>query len=158
MTELARAIGIVVEMRAALEAEVVRARKQRMLIRNLDADGLFKSAQARAGFNARLATLETDLAEELRHAALAAGLGTLTLESVRCLPPPAGAMLADGLGEVQALGSALHELDALNRILSERALACVRGYLDAVAPKSSAYDRRGAATSGPALPTASRVA
>jgi hypothetical protein len=157
MTELVRAIGIVVEMRAALEAEVVRARKQRVLIRDLDADGLFQSAQARAGFNARLATLETDLAGELRHAAEAAGLGTLTLESVRCLPPRAGAMLADGLGEVQALGSALHELDALKRILSERALACMRGYRDAVAPKASAYDRRSAATGATTGP-ASRMA
>ncbi len=48
------------------------------------------------------------------------------------------------LGEIRALSGALRELDVFNRTLCERALACVRGYVNAVRPTPTAYDRRGA--------------
>jgi hypothetical protein len=92
----------------------------------------------------------------------------LGLSDLRALPAREGRPLAEALAEVRALASALHELDALNRLLSERALLCVRGYLDAVAPPVSAYDRYGGRAgrqasdgrgpTGPTLTTASRMA
>jgi hypothetical protein len=148
-------LTIVEQMRAALEGAVARARAQRLLIRKLDSAGLLRDAELRAAFNTRLAELEAALAVELKAGAAGAAL---SLQSLRALPGPEGRGIADGLAEVRALAGALAELDGLNRLLAERALACVRGYLDAVAPRTSAYDRRGALTGATAVTTASRIA
>jgi hypothetical protein len=164
---LAVALGQAEEIRALLKAEVERARSQRKLIRTLDAAGMLSYAQARGAANTRLAALEAALAESLR--AAAQGRPTLALADLRGLPGREARPLADALAEVRALACALHELDALNRFLAERALTCVRGYLDAVSPPVAAYDRYGgrgvrtsvrAADAGglPSLSTASRLA
>ena len=58
---------------------------------------------------------------------------------------------------MRALAAALQELDALNRLLASRALACVRGYVNALTGPPTAYDRRGASTSS-TLTSAGRTA
>lgn len=157
MHELARAMDAVEEMRAALEAEVVRAREQRTLIRKMDLDGLLDRASRRALFNERLAMLEQTLADELAAVAESHRLPAVDLDHfARALPAPT-ARLRERLAEVRALAGALLELDALNKLLAERSLTYVRGYLSALLPKSTAYDRRGAATAGPPVSTSSRV-
>jgi hypothetical protein len=159
---LSAALASVEQISSALQAEIARARSQRMLIRGLDAGGLLAYAQARGAANTRLGELEAALATALRAGAHALGRTTLGLDDLRALPQPEARALADGLTEVRALAAALHELDGMNRLLAERALACVRGYLDAVVPRVSAYDRKGArsgeAAGGRSLSTASRMA
>jgi hypothetical protein len=60
-------------------------------------------------------------------------------------------MLAHILAEVRALAGALQEIDRLNLALAGRALACVRGYVEALQPKPRAYDRRGTRAEAPVL-------
>jgi hypothetical protein len=145
-------------MRQALAAEVARAREQRLLIRRLDAEGLVQRARLRAEFNTTLAELQAALAQHLTAGAAAFSLTELSIDQLRRRAPREGRRLADTLAEVRGLAGALQELDTLNRMLAERALACVRGYVSALTAQPAAYDRRGLATAGSALRTASRVA
>jgi hypothetical protein len=146
MEELERAITTTETLRAALEAEVGRARHERVLIRTFDVQGLLERATARGELNALVAALERDLAGHLAGAGRALGLEEVTLEALAARAPEPAARLAASLAEVRSCAAALAELDDLNRSLTQKALACVRGYLNAVMPVASAYDRRGAGT------------
>jgi hypothetical protein len=127
----------------ALEAEVERARHEREGLRTLDADRLFAGASARAAFNAEVAALEARLAAALARAASELGLSEVTMARLRIRAPGEAEDLARTLSDVRALTGALAELDRLNLLLAGRALACVQGYLTAIAPAPNAYDRRG---------------
>jgi len=72
------------------------------------------------------------------------GLTEVTLEKLRALAPRQGEALSRILSDVRALAGALQEVDRLNLQLAGRALACVRGYVEALQPTPRAYDRRGA--------------
>jgi hypothetical protein len=157
MEEIKRAIEITERMREALTAEVGRAREQRVLIRKMDSDRLFASAQARGQFNITLAQLEMSLANSLAAAAQALGLREVTIENFRTRIPAETRRLSDIFAQVRALAAALQELDTLNRLLASRALACVRGYVNALTGPPTAYDRRGASTSS-TLTSAGRTA
>lgn len=150
---LPHAVIVAARLRDALAAEVEEARGERRLLRTLDSAALLARATARAAFLAESQGLERELAAHLARAAGALGLATLTLDGLAAAAPAEGGALARTLGEVRALAGALHEIDALNRALAGRALACVRGYVDAVAPTPRAYDRRGHRAAGavPAL-------
>jgi hypothetical protein len=130
-------------LKEALEAEVERARHEREVLRTLDSDRLFAGASARAAFNAEVAALEQRLASALARAAGALGLSEVTLARLVIRVPEEAEALARVLADVRALAGALAELDRLNLLLAGRALACVQGYLTALAPAPSAYDRRG---------------
>jgi hypothetical protein len=138
-------------LRDALEAEVERARDERQLLRALDAAGLFARAEQRSRFLADVARLERELAVALSKAGGALGLTEVTLAALRLRVPGDGERLARTLSEVRALASALKEIDTLNLQLAGRALACVRGYVQALQPAPRAYDRRGSRASAPAL-------
>jgi hypothetical protein len=140
---LGEALSTAEALKLALEGEVDRARREREVLRTLDSDRLFASAAARAGFNAEVARLESRLASALARAAGALGLSEVTLERLRVKAPEGAARLAAILADVRALAGALAELDRLNLMLAGKALACVQGYLTAIAPAPSAYDRRG---------------
>jgi hypothetical protein len=157
METLKRAVEVTERMREALAAEVGRAREQRLLIRKLDADTLFKRAQARAEFNVALGQCEADLATELAAAGAKLGLAEVSIDSLRARIPQEARKLADSFAQVRALAAALQELDALNRHLAGRALACVRGYVNALTGPANAYDRRGLSTARSTLSTASRT-
>jgi hypothetical protein len=148
---LEEALATAHELRRALESEVERARRERELLRSLDSDRLFASAAARAAFNAEVARLESTLAAALGRAAGSLGLTEVTLSRLSALAPVEAARLSAVLADIRALAGALAELDRLNLILAGRALACVQGYLTALNPTPSAYDRRGARASGPNL-------
>jgi hypothetical protein len=148
---LEEALATAHQLRRALESEVERARRERELLRSLDSDRLFASAAARAGFNAEVAHLESTLAAALGRAAGSLGLTEVTLSRLTALAPAEAARLSAALADIRALAGALAELDRLNLILAGRALACVQGYLTALNPTPSAYDRRGARASGPNL-------
>ncbi len=131
-------------LRRTLAAEVERARRERSALRTLDSDRLFESAAQRAAFNAGVADLEARLADALGRAADRLGLGEVTMARLSAHAPAEAAALSRVLADVRALAGALAELDRLNLMLAGRALACVQGYLTALAPPSQAYDRRGA--------------
>jgi hypothetical protein len=150
---LALAASTAAKLRDALAAEVEGARQERRLLRGLDSAALLARATARAAFLAETERLERDIAGHLARAAPALGLREVTLDAIARAAPAEGGALARTLGEVRALAGALSEIDRLNLALAGRALACVRGYVDAVAPAPRAYDRRGARAAGapPAL-------
>jgi hypothetical protein len=158
MRELARAVELTVEMREALDAEILRARAQRLYIRRMDSEALLETARKRAAFNAQMAHAEGELAGLLGEIKGALGLAEITLETLALRAPVLTAPLRERLGEVRALAQALRELDLLNQQLAERALLYVKSYAGAILPRISAYDRRGAATPGePLISTASRT-
>jgi hypothetical protein len=141
---LADAVAAARELRDALAAEVEQAREERNLLKRMDARRLFERASRRVTFNAEVMGLEQRLAAALSQAGRQLGLGEVTLAALeRRLPAEAG-LLSRVFGEIRALGSALRELDQLNLFLVGRALSCVRGYVNALSPTPSAYDRRGA--------------
>ncbi len=141
--ELDTAITKAEQLRDALANEVERARGDRALLRSLDAEPLIKSAMQRAAFNALCARLQQEIAAELSLTADAQCLTEVSIASLSAFAPECAALLALTFGEIRALASALSKTDALNRSIAERALACVHGYLTAVALRPQAYDRRG---------------
>jgi hypothetical protein len=158
MDDLDHATQILERLRTTLEAELVLARGQRLLIRDLDTQCLFERARQRSAFNVQLAQLEHALGEALQAAGRTLGLAQVTLVDLRQAAPQASKRLDACMVEVRVLASALREIDALNRKLGERALGRVRGYLTALAPGSVGYDRRGACRAMDNLSTACRVA
>jgi hypothetical protein len=158
MEELDRAAQILDRLRTMLEAELEQARGQRLLIRALDTQGLFERARQRSAFNVQLAQLERALGETLDAAGQALGLKPVTLADLCKATPEASQRLDACMAEVRSLASALREIDAVNLKLGGRALGRVRGYLAAVAPRTVAYDRRGASRPMDDLSTACQVA
>ena len=146
--ELENALAAAGQLRDALAAEVERARNERQLLRTLDAGGLFARAAERSRFLAEAARLERELAGAV---ARAAGTTGPTIARLRERTPGKAEALALALSEVRSLAAALHEIDGLNQQLAQRALACVRGYVEAVRPTPCAYDRRGRRAGAPTL-------
>ncbi len=149
--ELQHALSLATRLRDALAAEVESAREERRLLRDLDTGGLFARSAERTHFLAETGRLQRDLALSLGRAAGTLGLSEVTLQRLRERASDGGAVVADVLSEVRALAAALQEIDRLNLQLARRALACVRGYVEALQPRGRAYDRRGGRTSAPAL-------
>jgi hypothetical protein len=140
-----RAIETTEQIRDALSAEIAIAREERVLIRNMDVDGLNRRAIKRADFNERTALLQKDLAAALARVAeeLGVGIHDISLEMLRERAPGFGQSMSAVLAEVRSLASALSELDHLNRMLGQRARSYVRAHLAVLCPKPAAYDRRG---------------
>lgn len=143
-TTLEPAITLTESIRAALAAEVAIAREERVLIREMDADGLNERAQKRAEFNRRTSALMAELGQSLGSAGAQLGLaGAVTLEALQAHLPVEGKRMSGLLTEVRSLAAALAELDELNRLLGQRALSYVRAHLAVLSPRPAAYDRRG---------------
>ncbi len=138
------ALGAALRLRDALASEVEEARSERQFLRRLDSAALFARAAQRARFLAESARLERELAAALARAAGALGLPEVTAARLARAAPAQGRRLSAALGEIRALAAALRELDQLNSTLAQRALACVRSYVEALAPAPRAYERRGA--------------
>lgn len=158
MNNLERAIKTTEEIRDALAAEIVIAREERVLIRNMDVDAMFLRAAKRVEFNERTALLQQDLAVELAEIARSFGLADITLEGLKTRAPEPGHRMANVLAEVRSLAAALAELDGLNKMLGQRALSYVRAHLAVLCPKPSAYDRRGGSAPDKRTSTVVRVA
>lgn len=149
--DLENALETAGRLRDALAAEVENSRGERQLLRGLDTAGLFARAAQRTSFLADVARLERELAVSLARAVGTLGLTEVTLARLRELAPLQGQALTDIMADVRALAGALREIDRLNLQLAGRALACVRGYVDALQPKPRAYDRRGTRAEAPVL-------
>jgi hypothetical protein len=108
MDELDHAARILERLRTTLEAELVQARGQRLLIRNLDTQGLFERARQRSAFNVQLAQLEHALGETLETAGHTLGLAQVTLVDL-------GAPVVAAPGRVHGGGAWLGERPARDR-------------------------------------------
>lgn len=144
MDPLECALDTAKRMRESLQAELEEARSQRILIRQLDVQGLFERARRRGEFNVRLAQMQETLAVALAEVATRLGIPRVTAEVLAGLHGALAESVATALSELRASAQALAELDGMNQTLAKRALACVRGYLGALSPRGSAYDRSGA--------------
>jgi hypothetical protein len=158
MSELEQASRTLQRVRVALETELAQARGQRMLVRDLDIQGLFERARQRSVFNVQLAQMERELAQILQAAGQRLDLAQVTLADLHRVASQETAQLEHHLAQVRVLAEALREVDAVNRKLSERALGRVRRVLGTMAPQTVAYDRRGAHRAMEPASTASRVA
>lgn len=143
MNNLERAIDTTEQIRDALATEIVIAREERVLIRNIDVAGLNLRAAKRVAFNEKTADMQRTLAATLAEVAQSFGLTDVTLDGLQERAPEFGKRMATILAEVRALAAALSELDHLNRMLGQRALTYVRAHLSVLCPKPAAYDRRG---------------
>jgi hypothetical protein len=155
---LLRAIATTERIRDGLAAEVPRAREERVLVRNMDVDGLLQRATLRSDFNQATAELQRTLAVELGEVGRAFALDEVSIPRMRQVAPGAADRLAAVLAEVRALAAALAELDALNRVLGQRTLSYVKAHLAVLSPKPAAYDKRGGTAPTVRASTVVRVA
>jgi hypothetical protein len=80
MDPLEHALDVATRMRQALQAELDKAREQRVLIRKLDVQGLFERARQRGEFNVKLADMQDALGAALAGAANVLGVDKVTLD------------------------------------------------------------------------------
>ena len=143
MDALEDSLDVATRMRDALQAELAGAREQRVLVRKLDVQGLFERARQRGEFNVRLAQMQDALGSALSAAAADLGVAKVSMDVLYTSGIKLAGRLGLALSELRASAQALQEIDALNQVLSRRALACVRGYLSALSPRADVYDRYG---------------
>lgn len=150
MPDLDRAADVARRLRDVLAAEIAGARGERLLLSSLDSQGLFARAAQRASFLSETARLERALAEALAELGEAVGCREVTLERLRAHGGDGADELAGLLSQARALARALRDMDRLHLELARRAMAVVRGYVEALQPTTSAYDRLGTRASAPA--------
>lgn len=158
MDPLEQALDVATRMREAIQAELDKAREQRVLVRKLDVQGLFERARQRGELNVRLAQMQSALSEALGESARVLGVERVSLDILHTSGIHMARRLAQSLSELRASAQALQEIDSLNQVLAKRALACVRGYLSALTPRSGVYDRHGGVADGGAPSIARQVA
>lgn len=158
MNPLEHALDLATRMRDALQAELEEARQQRILIRQLDVQGLFERARRRGEFNVRLAQYQEVLGTTLAESAAQLGVERVTTDILHTSGIALAKKLAGALSELRASAQALQEIDGMNQIVARRALACVRGYLAALSPRASVYDRNGGIRNEGANPLSRQVA
>lgn len=150
------AIAAAEGLRDLLAQEIARAEAERRHVRELDSDALFGWAAERERFHEAALRCQQALAEALARAGDAFGLAEVSLERLAAIEPRGAERLASRLDEVRNLAAGLAEQDRINRMVVERALDCVRGYVTALAPKTVAYDRRGQALAAAPVTTRHR--
>jgi hypothetical protein len=91
----------------------------------------------------KFAQLQEVLGGALTDSAAELGVERVTTDLLHTSGLAAANRLGDGLSELRASAQALQEIDGMNQVLAKRALACVRGYLSALSPHASVYDRHG---------------
>jgi hypothetical protein len=158
MDPLEHALDVATRMREALQAELVKAREQRVLVRKLDVQGLFERARQRGELNVKLAQMQDALTDVLGETARVLGVERVTVDLLNASAMPAAQRVAQALSELRASAQALQEIDLFNQVLAKRALGCVRGFLSALTPRASAYDRHGVVSDDGATSIARQVA
>lgn len=138
------AIATSLELKGALAAEVKRSRDARVVLKGMQIDALLQQAAERDAFNERSAHLSEQLARALAEVAASHGAPDVTLAQLEAWHPFEAAQLSAVFAEIRALTAALQELDQFNQALAERALTFVRAYVTHLAPRPTAYGRRGA--------------
>jgi hypothetical protein len=148
VVELGPAVEAAVEaaeqLKEELEAEVGRSREERVVLRSLDGVRIHQRISDRLAFIDRAEYLQRRLRSAQEEAARRLGIDDGSAESIARAAPLPGRRLLSVVGQIQALASTLNELTALNRTLAERALGYTRAYVQALAPRPTAYGRFGA--------------
>lgn len=140
---LPAALEVALKLKASLATEVTRSQEARGVLKTLDTQALLAQASLREAFNQHSAWLTSELATHLGAFAHEHGLTDVSLEQLRQLAPFEGEQLSGVFAEIRSLSQALAELDAINQQLAERALTVVRAYVTHLAPRPTAYTRRG---------------
>lgn len=140
---LPNALAAALNLRGALSSEVARARDVRKLLKTIDAGALMAQATLRESFNQQAAWLSSELASALAEFAALHGLADITLDELCRRAPFEGEQLKTTFAEIRALSASLAELDAFNQQLAAQALTFVRAYVTHLAPRPTAYTRRG---------------
>jgi hypothetical protein len=130
-------------LRDELEAEVGRARDERLVLRSLDGARIHQRITERLAFVERAEGLQVRLRAAQAEVARGLGLADPSAESIARAAPREGRLLAELIAQIRALAATLSELGALNQSLAERALGCTRAYVRALAPRPAAYGRMG---------------
>src|ERR1019366_5939138 len=111
MDPLEHTLDLATRMREALEAEFVRAREQRVLVRKLDVQGLFERARHRGELNLKVGQLRDALTEALGKAARVVGVERVTGDLLNASGIPSAQRPAKALSELRASAQALQEID-----------------------------------------------
>lgn len=109
-----------------LQQELEAQRAERELYKELDAASILERAREREVFTSTIARIHSQLAFLLQQ------------------QPERTPRLRDLLSRIRKASADLARQQQLNDRLARRTLDCVGGYLRAVAPTTTAYDRRGA--------------
>jgi hypothetical protein len=142
---------------AALDEALVTAKDLAGPMARLDAQLLFSAATRRNDVNAKVAGLVAELGEAVRLSAMALGWKELTVARLKEELPEEGALLERKLTEVRLRAAELHEIDDVNKVRGNRALAWMRILIAGHTGQAPSYNRRGAFTASPVFSTASRT-
>jgi len=140
---LSNALDAALKLKVALATEVARSKDVRHILKDLRSSELLAQATVRQAFNEHSAYLSSVLTRAVAEYAASLGQGDVTLEQIRQAAPFEGEQLTGVFAELRALSAALAELDAFNFHLAERALTFVKAYVCHLAPRPTAYTRRG---------------
>jgi flagellar biosynthesis/type III secretory pathway chaperone len=145
--EVASAVACAEELEGELTQEIERARSERLVLRSLDGAKIEARISERRAFEERAESLQERL-RAILPAVTAPGnaRGDAVLERLAEAGAD-GARLAGKLASIRALAQELSKINERNRMLAERALSMTRAYVRVLAPRPSAYDRRGAESS-----------
>lgn len=140
---LANAVDAALKLKAALTTEIARSKEVRTVLKDMRSSQLLTQASLRDAFNQHSVWLSAQLTQAIADYANSLGQTDVTLEQIRAHSPFEGAQLTDLFAELRALSASLAELDAFNQHLAERALTFVTAYVNHLAPRPTAYNRRG---------------
>jgi hypothetical protein len=153
LDEAVRASRLLTEQ---LQQQIRLTRQASGTLGSLDSEALFAYAEQRQVFHNTAERLQRVLAQALARAGSELGVKTVTLASLHQQAPAQARALAAAFSDLRRFAAELDALDTLHREMLERSLQCVRGYLSAVQPRATAYDRRGAGSPTPESSTVSR--
>jgi hypothetical protein len=140
---LANALDAALKLKAALTTEVHRSKDVRKLLKTINSEQLLAQASLREAFNQYSAYLSAELGRAIAAYAATQGLADITLDELCRRAPFEGEQLRSIFAELRALSASLAELDAFNQQLAQQALTFVRAYVTHLAPRPTAYNRRG---------------
>jgi hypothetical protein len=131
-----------------LQAELTRGRQLGSALARLDGEGILNFVSARTTFIDDVGLLQNNLALHLAKAGRQLGVGEVTLGTLSAKAPEQAEELARAFSLIRELSHELKLHEQVHRQLLEKGLAIVNGYLSALRPAGSSYDRRGSMSQG----------
>jgi hypothetical protein len=135
----------------ALQAELTRGRQLGSALARLDGEGILNFVSARTTFIDDVGVLENELAAHLSRAGRQLGLAEITLSTLSAKAPEQAETLARAFSVIRELSHELKLHEQVHRQLLEKGLGIVNGYLAALRPAGTSYDRRGSMNQGTPL-------
>ncbi len=135
----------------ALQAELTRGRQLGSALARLDGEGILNFVSARTTFIDDVSRLQNELAAHLAKAGRQLSLSEVTLATLSSKAPDQAETLAGSFAIIRELSQELKLHEQVHRQLLEKGLAIVNGYLSALRPTGTSYDRRGSMSQGTAI-------